>query len=140
MDSPKVWLVEANQRGRTIIDRMQANIQQRKAEIYKPNDSNFSGRFNHPTKIITENEVIQKVRTEAKAARAKVPPDMRAEPYSYEDSKTTGPESGFSKGFKTAGQATAEEKKPKMSSAFNGASKANNDEADPNPTGPEVKR
>ena len=140
MDSPKVWLVEANQRGRAILDRMQADIRERKAEIYKPNCSNFSGKFNHPTKIMTEAEVIQKVRTEAKAARAKVPPDMRAEPYGHEDSKAAAPESGFSKGFKTAGQTTAEERKPKMSSSFNTASKADEPETEPNPTGPKVKR
>lgn len=136
---PKVWLIEANQRGRAILDRMQADIRERKAEIYKPNASNFSGKFNNPTKIITGTEAIQKVRVEAKAARAKVPPDMRAQPYAYEDLKTTAPESGFSKGFKTAGQPMMEERKPKMSEAFNSASIANKIEVEPNPTGPEVK-
>jgi hypothetical protein len=139
MDSQKVWLVEANQRGRAILDRMQADIREQKAEIYKPNVSNFSGKFNHPTKIITEDEVIQKTRTEAKAARAKVPPDMRAEPYSFEDAKTATPESGFSKGFKTAGQNTAEEKKPKMSSAFNTATKADSAAQEPEPPEPKAK-
>ena len=139
IDSPKVWRVEANERGRVILDRMQADIRERKAEVYKPNDSNFSGRFNHPTKIITEDEVIQKVRTEAKAARAKVPPDMRAEPYSFEDSKTPKQDTGFSNKFKTAGQAAPEENKPKMSSTFNGASKANQTTDGPEQPEPKAK-
>ncbi len=139
MDSPKVWLVEANQRGRAILDRMQAAIRERKAKSYKPNDSNFSGKFNNPTKIITEAEVIQKVRAEAKTARAKVPSDMRAEPYSYEGSKTAAPESRFSKGFKTAGQIAPEGNKPKMSSAFNCASKAKYNADGPERPSPKAK-
>ncbi len=137
MDSPKVWLVEANQRGRAILDRMQADIRERKAEIYKANDSNFSGKFNHPTKTITEDEVIQKVRTGAKAARAKVPPDMRAEPYNSEDSSAAKQKTGFSNQFQNAGQSAPQEKSAKMSSAFNGASKAEKPAVEPKPTGPE---
>ncbi len=125
MDSPKIWKVEANDKGKAILVRMQADIRERKAEMPKSNPDGFSGRFNNPSKSATDEEAIQKVRTEAKAARAKVPPDMRAEPYSYGDSKTAAPESGFSKGFKSAGQTMAEEKPAKMSSAFNKASKVN---------------
>lgn len=132
MDSPKVWKVEANERGKVILERMQADIRERKAEMPKSNPDGFSGRFNNPSKNATDEEAIQKVRTEAKTSRAKVPPDMRAEPYGDEGSKTAAPESGFSKGFKTAGQATAEENKPKMSSAFNTASKASEASEEPN--------
>ena len=139
MDSPKVWRVEANDKGKVILERMQADIRERRAEIYKPNDSSFSGRFNHPSKTITEDEVIQKVRTEAKAARAKVPPDMRAETYSFEDSSTPKQKTGFSNHFKNAGQAEPEEKAAKMSSAFNGASKAEKNSEEPKPSEPRAK-
>lgn len=59
-------------------------------------------------------------RTEAKAAHAKVPLDMRAKPYGFEDLKTSK-KSGISKGFKTAGQDTPEEQPSKqtMGSKFN---------------------
>ena len=133
MDSPKVWKVEANDKGKVILERMQADIRERKAEIYKPNDSNFSGRFNHPSKTATDEEVIQKVRMEAKAARDKVPPDMRAEPYSFGDSSTPKQKTGFSNQFKNAGQAELEEKTSKMSSTFNKASKNNSPARGPNP-------
>ena len=115
---------------------------QRKAEMPKSNPDGFSGRFNHPSKTATDEEAIQKVRTEAKAARAKVPPDMRAEPYGEQHSKDSKPSSGFSSHFKTAGQNAPEDKAAKMSSTFNGASRANKPDAEPepNPDGPKAKQ
>ncbi len=123
MDSPKVWRVEANERGRVILNRMQADVRERKAEMPKPANEGFSGRFNHPSKSATDEEVIQKVRTEAKAARAKVPPDMRAEPYGFEEAKTPKQESGFSNEFKSASQNISADKIVKISLAFNHSSK-----------------
>jgi hypothetical protein len=92
--------------------------------IPTPNQNNFSEKFNNPTRTVTNDEVIQKVKIEAKAARAKVPPDMRAKPYSFNDSNAPKQKTGFSNQFKSAGQAAQEDNKSKMSSAFNGASKA----------------
>jgi hypothetical protein len=119
---------------------MQADIRERKAEIPKTNPDGFSGRFCNPSKSTTDEKAIQKVRTEAEAARAKIPPDMWAEPYGGENAKNREPESGFSKGFKAAEQAAVEEKKPKMSSVFNGGSKANKVASDLRPEGPKAKR
>lgn len=119
MDSPKFWKVEANDKGKIILERMQADIRERKAAFHKPNDSNFSGRFNHPSKTATEDEVIQKVKTEAKAARANIPPDMRAEPYDSEappKSKT-----GFSGAWSNATKPEPEQPKQTMGSKFNSA-------------------
>lgn len=62
---------------------------------------------------------------------------MRAEPYSAKDHTTAKPNFGFSNTFKSAGQNAPEEKSAKMSSAFNGASKAKSPE--PEPKKPEVK-
>lgn len=123
MDSPKVWRVEANEKGKIILERMQADIRERKAEMPKSNPDGFSGRFNNPSKSATDEAVIQKVRTEAKAARAKVHPDMKAEPYGYKDIKKSKPKNGFSSAFKNAGENTAEDKSANMSSAFNNASR-----------------
>ena len=139
MDSSKVWKVEANEKGKIILERMQADIRERKAEMPRTNPDGFSGRFNNPSKSATDEAAIQKVRTEAKATRAKVPPDMRAEPYSNESSKSPKQESGFSNKFKSAGQTAAEDSKPKMSSAFNTASKARMSEGGPKPSSPHMK-
>jgi hypothetical protein len=136
MDSPKVWKVEANDKGKIILERMQADIRERKAEMPKSNPDGFSGRFNNPSKSATDEEAIQKVRAEAKAARSRVPPDMRAEPYGDKNSNTPKQESGFSKDFASAGQDNTEELKPKMSSAFNTASKENETRKGPSPDKP----
>lgn len=64
MDSPKVWKVEASEQSRIILQRMQADIGERKAALHVPNASGFSGSFNNPTKIVTETEAIQKVRSQ----------------------------------------------------------------------------
>lgn len=123
MDSPTVWKVEANERGRAILDRMQADIRERKAAESPRNKVGFSGAFNHPTRTVTDDEAIQKVRKEAKAARAKVPPDMRAEPYEFKSSESSMRKDRFSKHWQDAGRTTAEPKKAKMSSSFNASSK-----------------
>lgn len=138
MDSPKVWKVEANEKGKIILERMQADIRERKAEMPKTNPDGFSGRFNNPSKSATDEEVIQKVKMEAKAARAKVPPDMKAEPYSNEGSESPKQETGFSNKFKSVGQTATEDRKPKMSSAFNGASKANQTQKEPEAPEPKI--
>lgn len=132
-------MIEANEKGEIILERMQADIRIRKAEMPKPNRDGFSGIFNYPSKTTTDQVVIQKVRTEANVSRAKVPPDMRAEPYDDEDSKASKPESGFSSHFKTAGQSAAEDSSPKMSSAFNRASETRNPEAEVNTAVPQAK-
>lgn len=79
------------------------------------------------------------MRIEAKAARAKVPPDMRAEPYGFEDSGKPKQKTGFSNQFKNAGQAEPEEKSAKMSSSFNKASENNGPDNGPEPTGPSAR-
>lgn len=87
-----------------------------------PNNAGFSGRFNHPTKIVTEHEAIQKVRTEAKAARAKVPPEFRAEPYTGKNTSTL--RTGFSSVWDNTAPPKAEQPpRPKMSAGFNRVAK-----------------
>ncbi|PZQ45331.1 MAG: hypothetical protein DI551_07675 [Micavibrio aeruginosavorus] len=136
MDSAKVWKVEANEKGKVILERMQADIRERKAEMPKANPDGFSGRFNNPSKSATDEAAIQKVKIEAKAARAKIPPDMRAEPYGDSILKASKPNSGFSNSFKTAGQAALKEKSTKMSWAFNRTSRASDPPTEPAPQEP----
>lgn len=139
MDSPKVWLVEANERGRVILDRMQTDIRERKAEIYKANNQGFSGKFNYPTKNATDLEAIQKVRLEAATKRAKISPDMRSNPYNKEHFKGSKQYSDFSSVFQTTEQTAQEGKRTsKMSAKFNRASKDNRVNG-PVPTAPILK-
>lgn len=56
IDSPKVWKIEANEKGKIILERMQADIWERKAEMPKLNIDGFSGRFNYPSKTATGAE------------------------------------------------------------------------------------
>lgn len=122
MDSPKVWLVEANEKGKIILERMQADIRERKTEMPKLNPDGFSGRFNNPSKSATDEEAIQKVRTEAKTARAKVPPDMQAEPNS--SSAKSEAKTGFSGTWRNATQHETETHNQTMGSKFNKAAKS----------------
>lgn len=139
MDSPKVWKIEVSDSAKTILIRIQADIRKRKSETPELNSTGFSGTFNRPSRTATETDTIHKVRLEAKTAREKVPPDMRAETYGDENSETSKPETGFSSKFKAAGQNVPEDKSAKMSSAFNAASKPKSDNHEPKPNEPRTK-
>ncbi len=115
-DKPLIWRVEVNERGKEILLRWRDDIIERKAAAQVLNPAGYSGKFNHPTKIVMEAEVIQKVRSEAFYARTKVPPDLRAAPYPLEKAE---PVSRFSGQWQKASHTQPPEPVTKMSSKFN---------------------
>jgi hypothetical protein len=120
LSDPSVWRVEVNDRGSKALERIHTDIRERKATMPPPTDKGFS----YPTKIITNKAAIEKVRIEAIAVRAKVPPEFRAQPYSSYESKTTNYKTGFSNQWEKAVKPPSEAGRVKMSSAFNSASNA----------------
>lgn len=103
--------------------RMQAEIRERKSEMPKSSLNGFSGRFNHPSKIATDEVAIQKVKREAKYARAKIPPDMQVRPYYNSSAKPSKLVSKLSNGFMTAKDPVGEKSPIEMKAAFRAAAK-----------------
>ncbi len=119
-DKPPVWRVETSERGKEILTRWREDITERKAASAILNPTGYSGKFNHPTRIVTEDQVIQKVRSEAIFARAKVPTEFRA--YPYPQAKTSSPNNGLGNAWDKATQVTPLKETKKFSAKFNEAS------------------
>ena len=137
LESRKVWEVKLNEKGSAIMDKIHAEGRERRIETVIAK-TDLATKFSNPARIVTNEEVIAKVRAEAKIARFNVPPDLRA--YPYPPSATVAPQSNLRGAWDTTTQPEPKDEPVKMSSAFNGASGANSTKAEPLPSGPEMKR
>lgn len=97
--------------------------QRRAAPQQRPSNtetqSSFSKAQEGPHKTATYSQVREKVRAEAEAKRAKVPPKYRAEPYERPDNTTENSQTKRQNDFSQAAKAENEQTRPKMSDAFN---------------------
>jgi hypothetical protein len=121
----KNWFIPASDKMRPFQRSVEAALeaQRRAAPQQRPSNtktqSSFAKAQEGPHKTATYSQVREKVRAEAEAKRAKVPPEYRAEPYERADSKTEKPQTKKQNAFSQAAKAKNQQTRPKMSDAFN---------------------
>ncbi|AEP09573.1 MobQ family relaxase [Micavibrio aeruginosavorus] len=121
----KNWFIPASDKMRSFQRSIEAALeaQRKAAPQQRPSNtetqSSFSKAQEVPHKAATYSQVREKVRAEAEAKRAKVPPEYRAEPYERADSTTEKPQTKKQSAFSEAAKAENEQTKPRMSDAFN---------------------
>lgn len=121
----KSWFIPASDKMRPFQHSIETALEaQRKAEPQqRPSNtetqSSFAKAQEGPHKTATYSQVREKVRAEAEAKRAKVPPEYRAEPYERSDSATENPQTKGQSAFSKAAKTESTPPRPRMSDTFN---------------------
>lgn len=121
----KNWFIPASDKMRPFQHSVEVALEAQRKATPQPSPSNtetqssFAKAQEGPHKTATYSQVREKVRAEAEAKRAKVPPEYRAKPYERADSTTEQPQTKRQGAFSQAAKAENKQTKPKMSDAFN---------------------
>ena len=124
----KSWFTPASKETQKLQDVISKKIKEMRQATPKPEpqpktttktQTSFEKTQERPVKTATNEAIKEKIRAEAEAKRANIPPEFRAKPYEQRTEETPKP---------------AEEPKTEAKSAFSSASSAQNTEAPSKPT------